>query len=134
MDNAILAGGAQYGDERVHKDANGHLYVQAGPITLIIDGNIVIQNYGSGGTYGLTLSTNPVADPVPSNTIVGDLTPNPSARAYINDWKGQPVYYKTKGVKSQYCSVSCFCVTLRPSSFRGEPWREPKRYWEQGHV
>jgi Ca2+-binding RTX toxin-like protein len=76
VDGSVLAGGDQYGDNRVHKDANGHLYVQADPKTLLIDGNIVIQNYATGGTFGLTLSTNPVADPVATGlTIVGDLAP-----------------------------------------------------------
>src|SRR3989338_742676 len=41
VDGSILAGGDQYGDARVHKDASGHLYVQADPKTLLIDGNIV---------------------------------------------------------------------------------------------
>jgi len=56
MDGNILAGGDQYGDARVHRDANGHLYIQADLKTLLIDGNIVIQNYGTGGTFGLTMN------------------------------------------------------------------------------
>lgn len=73
MDGVVLVGGDQYGDNRVHKDANGHLYVQADPKTLLIDGNIVIQNYGTGGTFGLTM-TGAVADanPQTANTFVGD--------------------------------------------------------------
>ncbi|MEK7413365.1 MAG: calcium-binding protein, partial [Planctomycetota bacterium] len=74
VDGTILAGGDQYGDARVHKDANGHLYVQAGA-NLIIDGNLAIQNYGAGGTFGLNLSATPVANPVSTNTITGDLAP-----------------------------------------------------------
>ncbi len=76
VDGTDLAGGDQYGDARVHKDANGHLYVQTDPNTLLIDGNIVIQNYGTGGSFGLNLSATPVADPVSTTpAIVGDLAP-----------------------------------------------------------
>ena len=81
VDGAILTGGDQYGDTRVHKDANGHLYVDAGQGNLIIDGNIVIQNYASGGSFGLNM-TGAVADVNPTTTldINGDL-----ATVYANN-------------------------------------------------
>lgn len=70
-DGATLAGGDQYGDERVHRDASGHLYVDVGQ-GLVIDGNLMIQNYQS-GNLGLSMSTNAVADPVSTRTLTGDL-------------------------------------------------------------
>ncbi|MDD5385113.1 MAG: calcium-binding protein [Gallionella sp.] len=77
VDGNVLAGGDQYGDTRVHRDTSGHLYVQADPKTLLIDGNIVIQNYGTGGTFGLTMNgafadVNPITTNPP---IVGDFGP-----------------------------------------------------------
>jgi Ca2+-binding RTX toxin-like protein len=75
MDGNVLDGGAQYGDSHVHRSADGkHLYVDAGQGNLIIDGNIVIQNYGTGGTFGLTMN-GPAADTTPALTITGDLAP-----------------------------------------------------------
>ena len=80
MDGATLAGGAQYGDTRVHRDADNRLYVQADDKTLIIDGNIVVKNYTpkeTGGPLGLNLTGVPPApaNPVIALTILGDITP-----------------------------------------------------------
>ena len=51
MDGAVLDGGGQYGDTKVHRSADGkHLYVQAGDKTLIIDGNIIVNNYSANNT------------------------------------------------------------------------------------
>jgi Ca2+-binding RTX toxin-like protein len=82
VDDVVLDGGAQYGDARVHQSADGkHLYVDAGQGTLIVDGNLVIQNYSAGpvygvqlgGSFGLTLSDTPVTGPVSSaQSLVGD--------------------------------------------------------------
>ena len=72
VDEIGLAGGDQYGDARVHRDANSHLYVQADPNTLMIDGNIVIQNYTTGGTFELTMN-GPLAE-----TTLATLTGNTS--------------------------------------------------------
>jgi Ca2+-binding RTX toxin-like protein len=75
VDGATLAGGAEYGDARIHRDADGHLYIETGG-KMVIDGNIIIQNYGSGGTFGLDM-TGAVADidPATSLTLTGDLAP-----------------------------------------------------------
>lgn len=54
-DGSTLAGGAQYGDTRVHRDANGHLFVDVGQGRLVIDGNILVQNYQA-GQLGLAMS------------------------------------------------------------------------------
>ena len=72
-----LQGGKQIGDNRVHRDASDHLYVQVDVNTLVIDGNIIIKNYTAGsGALSLTM-TGPEADvnPVITRTIVGDLKP-----------------------------------------------------------
>jgi RTX calcium-binding nonapeptide repeat (4 copies)/Lipase (class 3) len=47
-DGVTLADGAQYGDARVHRDASGHLYVDVGSSSLVIDGNIVIERQQAG--------------------------------------------------------------------------------------
>jgi RTX calcium-binding nonapeptide repeat (4 copies)/Lipase (class 3) len=75
MDAATLAGGSEYGDARVHRDANGHLYVDVGSNRLIVDGNIVIEGHQTGG-LGLNM-TGAVADVNPSTSldINGDLAP-----------------------------------------------------------
>jgi Ca2+-binding RTX toxin-like protein len=77
VDGATLAGGAQYGDSRVHRDGSGNLYVNIDQ-GLIIDGNMLIEGYNSsqGNHMGLTM-TGAVADaaPVTTNTINGDLAP-----------------------------------------------------------
>jgi Ca2+-binding RTX toxin-like protein len=72
VDGATLVGGAEYGDARVHRDADGHLYIETGG-KMVVDGNIVIQNYGSGGSFGLAM-TGAVADidPQTTQTFVGD--------------------------------------------------------------
>ncbi|MDD5385115.1 MAG: DUF2974 domain-containing protein [Gallionella sp.] len=88
VDGNVLAGGDQYGDTRVHRDASGHLYVQADSNTLLIDGNIVIQNYATGGTFGLTMN-GAVADINPATThdIKGDpLIHSATVSAIPNDW------------------------------------------------
>ena len=54
MDDVALTGGAQFGDNKVHRSIDGkHLYVQAGD-NLIIDGNIIIQNYAD--KFGLAMT------------------------------------------------------------------------------
>lgn len=63
-------------------------YAQADPQTLLIDGNIVIQNYGSGGSFGLTMS-GAIADINPTTThdIKGDpLIHNATVSAIPGDW------------------------------------------------
>ncbi|EGW22066.1 calcium-binding protein [Methylobacter tundripaludum] len=67
-----LSGGSQYGDARVHRDANKRLYVDVGQ-GLVIDGNIMIKDYQS-GNLNLTM-TGAVAETNPQTTldIVGDL-------------------------------------------------------------
>jgi Ca2+-binding RTX toxin-like protein len=55
VDGTPLAGGAEYGDARVHRDAGGHLYVDVGQSQLVIDGNMLVKNY-SGGQLGLTMT------------------------------------------------------------------------------
>lgn len=78
FDGNTLAGGDQYGDNRVHKDANNHIYVQVDANTLIIDGNIMVKNYTDGSNaLGLTMG-GPVAEPaLPATTrdIKGDFEP-----------------------------------------------------------
>jgi Ca2+-binding RTX toxin-like protein len=83
MDGATLSGGDQYGDARVHKDANGHLYVDVGSNRLAIDGNIVIEDQQA-GELGLNM-TGAVADinPTTTNTINGDLTPSDTDPAHL---------------------------------------------------
>ena len=75
-DGNTLAGGAQYGDNRVFKgaDANGmsHLYLNAGQGNLIIDGNIFVKNYKA-GDLGLALDGQSVLAQAP--TLSGDLAP-----------------------------------------------------------
>ena len=69
-----LLGGAQYGDNRVSKDAQGNTYTQVGNGRLIVNGNIIIEGY-SAGTLGLTM-TGAVADVSPvtiAPEILGDL-------------------------------------------------------------
>lgn len=48
-DGETLTGGAQYGDNRVYRSADGkHLYVQVDANSLVVDGNILINNYTAG--------------------------------------------------------------------------------------
>ncbi len=72
VDGATLAGGDQYGDTRVHRDANKHLYVDAGQGRLVIDGNILIEDQQA-GELGLAMA-GAVADvnPVTAHDIFGD--------------------------------------------------------------
>ncbi len=73
VDGNTLAGGDIYGDTRVHRDADKHLYVDVRPGRLVIDGNLMVQNYQT-GNLGISLSTNPVAEPVADTAIIyGDL-------------------------------------------------------------
>ena len=77
VDGAQLNGGAQFGDTRVHKDSNGHTYVDvsgAGNSVggLVIDGNLFVQDWQA-GNLGITM-TGPAAEAVPQATILG--TPN----------------------------------------------------------
>src|SRR3989338_4076504 len=74
MDGATLSGGDQYGDARVHKDANGHLYVDVGSNRLAIDGNIVIEDQQA-GELGLNM-TGAVADANPATTNTINRDPN----------------------------------------------------------
>ena len=73
LDGQQLTGGAQYGDARVSRDAQGHIYTQAGGGRLIVDGKFVIERW-SAGQLGLDL-TGPVApvNPATTRTITGDL-------------------------------------------------------------
>jgi hypothetical protein len=76
VDGVILNGGAEYGDARVHRSADGkHLYIENNG-QMLIDGNLVIQNYATGGSFGLTLS-GAIADATQqtSLTITGDILP-----------------------------------------------------------
>ena len=72
VDGATLTGGAQYGDNRVHRDANKHLYVDVGQGRLIIDGNILIEDQQA-GELGLAMA-GALADvnPVTGHDIFGD--------------------------------------------------------------
>jgi Ca2+-binding RTX toxin-like protein len=73
MDGALLSGGAQYGDSRVHL-GGGHLYVRAGN-HLVVDSNMLVMNYSDGG-LGLNM-TGPAseANPTTGRDINGDLKP-----------------------------------------------------------
>ncbi len=75
FDGVTLSGGAQYGDDKVHRSADGkHLYVQADDKTLIIDGDIIVNNYSaSSAALGLNMDS-AVAGVNPSTThdIFGD--------------------------------------------------------------
>lgn len=76
IDGQTLAGGAQYGDIRVHRDEDGRLYAEAGNGRLFIDGAFVVENWQA-GRLGITLS-DPApapADPQTSREIQGDLAP-----------------------------------------------------------
>ncbi|MEZ0231476.1 MAG: calcium-binding protein [Methylophilaceae bacterium] len=58
VDGTTLHGGKQYGDNRVYQDkANHHLYVQVDDKTLVIDGNIIVNNYTRGSNaLGLNMT------------------------------------------------------------------------------
>jgi Ca2+-binding RTX toxin-like protein len=68
VDGSTLAGGAQYGDASVHKDANGHIYADVGR-GLVIDGNLFVQNWQP-GNLGLNLG-GPAAAPLQQTTLAG---------------------------------------------------------------
>jgi hypothetical protein len=72
VDGTTLAGGDQYGDTRVHRDANKHLYVDVGQGRLVIDGNILIEDQQA-GELDLAMA-GAVADvnPVTGHDIFGD--------------------------------------------------------------
>jgi VCBS repeat-containing protein len=74
VDGAVLNGGAEYGDARVHRDANGHLYIEVDG-KMVVDGNIAIEEYQP-GNLGITM-TGAAADiaPVTAGAILGDLAP-----------------------------------------------------------
>jgi len=80
VDGVILAGGAQFGDRRVHRDDNGHLYVQVADKTLLIDGRMLVNNYTpseTAGALGLNMAR-ALADVNPQTVfpdLVGDLAP-----------------------------------------------------------
>ena len=79
MDGNVIAGGGQYGDNRVHRDASGHTYVNVGSVGssvngMIIDGNIFVQNWQA-GNLGINMTTMPLADVIPAmngQPIIGD--------------------------------------------------------------
>ena len=76
IDGATLAGGGQYGDARVHRDAGKHLYVQVDDNTLIVDGAVIVKSYTAGDTsLGLTMSSAAVGGTPGPATIVGDFGP-----------------------------------------------------------
>ncbi|MDK9705275.1 MAG: putative Ig domain-containing protein, partial [Sulfuritalea sp.] len=78
VDGDILDGGTQYGDALVHRSSDGkHLYVRVAADTLLIDGNIVIRDYASGGSFGLIM-TDAATDENPQTTreITGDIKPD----------------------------------------------------------
>jgi len=75
MDGSLLTGGAQYGDTRVHRSADGkHTYTDVGR-GLVIDGNLYIEGYQAtrGNGMGLSLGGAVVeANPQTSHTFIGD--------------------------------------------------------------
>lgn len=78
FDGATLNGGAQYGDNRVYRSADKkHLYALVDNKTLIIDGQIVVQNYSkSSETFAIKLDVaTTVSPPVTNKEILGDLKP-----------------------------------------------------------
>ncbi len=74
IDGQTVSGGAQCGNARVYRDANGHVYTDVGT-GLMIDGNMLVQNWQV-GKLGLNMSA-AVADVNPATTldITGDLAP-----------------------------------------------------------
>ena len=96
MDDVTLTGGAQYGDAKVHRSADGkHLYVQADDKTLVIDGNIIVNGYASSSAaLGLAM-TGPLAE-----TNLATLTGNGSdnfigTAIYNRDTNSSSVYQAT---------------------------------------
>ena len=80
IDGSARTGGAQYGDQRVHRDANKHLYVQVDDKTLVIDGKVIVRNYTAvetGGALGLNMTGEIIyADPQTGTLINGDVKPD----------------------------------------------------------
>lgn len=74
-DGITLTGGSQYGDARVHRDGNGHIYVKVDQ-GMMIDGNMFLQGDSDGTRFGLVM-TGATADvnPTTDNPINGDLAP-----------------------------------------------------------
>lgn len=74
-DGVTLTGGSQYGDARVHRDGNGHIYVKVDQ-GMMIDGNMLLQGENDGTRFGLVM-TGATADvnPATARDIVGDLNP-----------------------------------------------------------
>jgi hypothetical protein len=74
-----LTGGAQYGDARVSRDAQGHTYTQVGSGgggRLVVDGKLLVEAWNA-GQLGLSM-TGAIAsvNPVTTGTVIaGDLTP-----------------------------------------------------------
>ncbi|MNZ13767.1 Bifunctional hemolysin/adenylate cyclase precursor [compost metagenome] len=75
-DAATLTGGAQYGDARVYKsDDKKHIYTRINDTTLVIDGQIIVQDYAE-GDLGIAFSDAPSeTDPQTTRDIIGDLKP-----------------------------------------------------------
>ena len=83
IDGQQLTGGAQLGDARVSRDAQGHTYTQAGGGRLVVDGKFVIERWNA-GQLGLTM-TGAVADVNPVTggpAILGDLQTNKNDLLY----------------------------------------------------
>ena len=75
IDGNIVAGGDQFGDAHVHRDASGRLYADVGT-GLVINGNMYVQNWQA-GNLGIDMKSTPIADVIPATTldINGDLAP-----------------------------------------------------------
>ena len=106
-DGQTLAGGAQYGDKLVHRDASGHTYTDIGNGNLVIDGNMLVMNWQA-GNYGISLTDTPLADamdatggsitnqyqnkndtrPIGRNPLSGDITFGQQYRMTPNDLNG----------------------------------------------
>lgn len=72
-DGALLTGGDVYGDQRVHRDDAGYLYVDVG-LGLSVPGTLLVEGYQA-DDLGLSLSSTPVIPPVPTLSLYGDLAP-----------------------------------------------------------
>lgn len=81
VDGTTLAGGAEYGDARVHRDAGGHLYVDVGQSQLVIDGNMLVKNY-TGNQLGLAMA-GPTAE-ADLATLTGNASDNFIGTAVYN--------------------------------------------------
>jgi hypothetical protein len=78
VDGSTLNGGPQLGDASVHRSVDGkHIYVQVDTKTLLIDGNLVVNDYtqsATAGALGLNMAGPEASAPNPTtaNTITGD--------------------------------------------------------------